>query len=251
MTPTLEDVCCARLPAPALAALAELRRDPEIRVTLAGEYAWVRWDAGNAAVLRRLLPLPGVELFARRDASWHRPGAHLPAFDVPADLDAGSIALARAVTPLPIRARGPVGKAPLPVRLGLSREARVREATAMRCTLADLGRWAEMAPTADLHALESVWAGEVALILGRRLPAVDGERFWGDRLLSPIGFRPEPDLPEPALCRALGVAEGAIVVLEADGFEVVPRVAIGPLSRAGVRLALGAAADEGTGGPPL
>jgi hypothetical protein len=252
----LEHACCARLPASALAVLADLRREPGIGVIDAGESAWVRWEAGNEAVLRRLLPVAGVEFYARRKTEagvfWYRPGAHLPTFGIPAGLEDESIPLARALTPRPIEARGPDGGPPSPVVLGLARESRAREATALRCALADLGRWADRAATAELAALSAAWADDVVLLLGRRLPPIAGARFWGDRLLSPLGFRPEPALPEPALRRALGAAAGEVVVLEADGFERIPRDAFRPLTRAGVRLAPGPAEAPAPapGGPP-
>jgi hypothetical protein len=239
MTTKLEGVCCARIPSPALAVLADLRREVGIMVTPRGDHAWVRWEAGNEAVLRGLLPVRGVELYARRNALWYRAGAHLVAFGVPADLEDGTVSLAQAVTPSPIRAIAHKAAAPAPIELRLVRAATARDATALRCALADLGRWAELAPTAELTALEAAHAGDEVLIRGRRLPAVTGLRYWGDRLLTPLGFRPEPALPEPALRRALGVGDGEIVVLQADGFETIPSAALKPLSRAGVRLAQG------------
>jgi hypothetical protein len=103
----------------------------------------------------------------------------------------------------------------------------------------DLARWAELAGTAELAALEAARADDEVLIRGRKLPAIAGQRYWGDRLLAPLGFRPEPGLPEAALRRALGVAESEIVVLELDGFETIPCAALQPLGRARVRLARG------------
>jgi hypothetical protein len=243
MTTPLEGVCCARLPASAISVLADLRREPGIMVTPEGDHVWVRWEAGSQAVLRRLLPVPGVALYARRDALWYLPGARLPAFNVPADLESGAIALARAVTPPPIRPIEPQGAGPMPIRLGLVRAATVREPTALRCALVDLRRWAERASTAELAALTAARSGDEVLIRGRRLPAVASQRYWGDRLLTPIGFHPKPGLPEPALRRALGVAEGEIVLLEADGFETIPCAALQPLARARVRLAQGGSAS--------
>ncbi len=77
------------------------------------------------------------------------------------------------------------------------------------------------------------------ILLGRGLPVVaGGVRFWGADVLVPLGFRADPDLPEPALRRALRVAEAAILVLEADEVEVVPREAFRSLTQAGLRLAL-------------
>jgi MoxR-vWA-beta-propeller ternary system domain bpX2 len=242
MSTTLEGVCCARLPALALQVLADLRPEPGITVTPEGDHVWVRWEAGREAVLRRLLPVHGVELYARRDALWYRPGAHLPAFGVPVDLEQGAMPLARAVAPSFLRAIEHDGAGPVPIGLHLVRATTARAATALRCTLVELGRWAERAGTAELAALEAARAGDEVLIRGRRLPAIAGQRYWGDRLLTPLGFRPEPGLPEHALRRALGVAKGDIVLLEFDGFETIPHAALEPLARARVRLA--------RGGPP-
>ena len=241
MTNALEHVCCARLPASGLAVLADLRREPAITVTPADDHAWVQWEAGSEAVLRRLLPVSGVELYSRRDGLWYRPGAHLPSFEVPVDLEHGSIPLARAVTPRPIRPIEPDGTVLEPIRLGLAREATPRDASALQCALPDLGHWIEMACDTEIAALEAAWSGEVVLIRGRRLPAVAGARYWGNRLLTPLGFRPDPGLPELGLRRALGVAEGEVVVLAADGFETIPLAAFQPLTRAGVRLAMATA----------
>jgi hypothetical protein len=264
MPNSLEQVCCARLAVSALGVLAELRRTPGIRVTPAGDdgFVWVHWEGGNTAVLRRLLPVPGVDLYTRRDGLWYRPSAHLPSFAVPEEVEAASIPLVRAVTPRPVQPLAPSSDPPQPARLGLAREATPREATALRCALTDLACWAEHAVTAQLTALEGAWTEEaeegegVLLVLGQRLPPIAGDRFWGDRLLVPLGWRPEPDLCETALRRALEVAEAELVVLEADGFEVIPRSVFEPLTRARVRLARAqassstAAPADAEGGPP-
>ena len=70
MRPDLDSIHCASVPVAALAALAGLRREPGVTVTLAGDRAWVRWDAApgstSKTVLRRVLPLAGSELYDRR-----------------------------------------------------------------------------------------------------------------------------------------------------------------------------------------
>ncbi len=87
--------------------------------------------------------------------------------------------------------------------------------------------------------MKAARAEDEVMLLGRGLPVVaGGVRFWGIRVLVPLGFRADPDLPEPALRRSLRVAEDALLVLEADGVEVVPREAFRRVTRAGLRLAL-------------
>ena len=234
----LDALQCASLPASALAALADLRREPGVAVTVSGDRAFVRWASESEEVLRRVRPIAGVELYARRGGLWYRHGHHLPTFGLPAD-EGESVSLHRAVTPTPVRPEPPAGIPPRPVELTLVRDGRVREATALGCGLDEFGRWADMAPTARLVALRAATAGDRVLLLGRRLPPIPGaERFWGGRILVPLGLRTDPELPEPALCGALGAGEDELLVITHEGAETVPLRAFRTATRAGVRLAL-------------
>lgn len=239
MGPRLETVCGASLPRSALPALAGLRRDSEITVALVDDRAWVRWPAGSDAVLCLLLPIPGVELFDRREGSWYRPGDHLPAFGLPWDRDLDEISLARAIVPPRISAASPGPGLPLPapMRLGLVRDDRLRPTSALRCACDALGPWAETAPTAEITSIQAARSGGEVLLLGRDLPAIVGAvRFWGDLVFRPIGFRAEPDLPEASLRDALGVGGHELLILEAEGAEIIPQGAFRRLSRASLRL---------------
>ena len=236
--PDLDAIQCASLPASALTALADLRREPGVAVTVSGDRAFIRWDSATVEVLCRVLPLAGVELYARRGGLWYRPGHRLPTFGLPAD-EGESVPLARAVTPTPVRPELPTHILPRPVELELVRDGRVREASALGCGLDELGRWADMAPTARLVALRAATAGDRVLLLGRPLPPIPGaERFWGGRILVPLGFRTDPEIPEPALCGALGAGDDELLVLTHEGAETVPLRSFRTLTRAGVRLAL-------------
>ena len=240
-TDPLARTACASLPAADLAALADLRRHGGIAVRLDGGRAWVRWDPTNAAdreaVLRRLLPRAGVELYARRDGLWYRPGARLPDFGVP---DNEGRPLHGVVFPAPVRPEAPSDPPPLPLALALVRDDRPRPSIALRCPIEALGAWADLATSAEIERLEASAAGGLALVVGRPLPAVAGaERFWGGLVLLPLGFRVEPELPEPAVRRALGASGGDRLLFTDGGAEVVPADAFRALSRASVRLALG------------
>jgi hypothetical protein len=169
-----------------------------------------------------VLPLVGVELYARRGGLWYRLGHHLPTFGLPAD-EGESVPLDRAVTPTPVRPELASDILPRPVELRLVRDGRVREASALGCGLDELGRWADMAPTARLVALRAATAGDRVLLLGRPLPPIPGaERFWGGRILVPLGVRADPELPETALCGALGAGDDELLVLTHEGAEAVP-----------------------------
>lgn len=239
MPPDIDAIECASLPASALAALADLRRESGVTVTVAGGRAWVRWRPDAGLVLRRVLPIPGAELYTRRDGLWYRHGNRLPSFGLPVD-GGTSVGLERAVIPAPVVPEPPGGEPTQAVAVRLVRDDRARTPRGLRCTLGEIAPWAELAPTARLASLLAAWDGERVLVLGDRLPPVaGGERFWGGRVLTPLGFRPDPDLPESALGAALGGGTDAILALTGAGVEVVPRAAFRPLTRAGLRLAGG------------
>ena len=258
MTTHWKDVRCASIPVVDLPVLADLRGRAEIRVSIAGDRAWVWWGADRELleeiVVRRILPLSGIELFTERGGGWYRLGEHLPAFDVPRGDSAIGLALERMIVPSPIAVVVPLGASTDPNFLRLVRDERslVRPASALRSTLAALLAWAERATSAELVRLHAVWTGAshvaegeggaradvLVLAASGMLPLLaDGVRFWGTDVLIPLGLRADPDLPETALAAALGAMAGDLVVLEEDGFERIARAAFKPLSRAGIRLA--------------
>jgi hypothetical protein len=233
---TLAEVCCASLPAASLARLASLRVRAGIRVRIVGDRAWLWWTPGDEIVLQGVLALHGVEVFARRGPRWHRPGEHLPAFEVPSADEARP--LLHLLTPAPVNAESGV---PFfrPVMLRLVRDDRPRSASALSCTLATLAEWAEQATSKQLAMLTAVRGGERVLLRGERLPPlVASERYWGRTVLTPLGFRPEPELSEEALREALALGEEEIALLGDKGFESVEARLFQPLTRAGVRLAV-------------
>ncbi len=241
----VDRVTCASLPASALGVLAGLRRSAGISVRVEGDRAWVWWDEGDEAPLRAVLPVEGVELFEDRGGAWFRAGRHLPSRDVP---DPGqAVPLARAVWPAPFEAEPP-GAGPLgAVGLRLVRSGRPRPASAWLGPLAEVGRWADSAPSRDLEAVRGAISGDRAFLLGDDLPPLAGPgRFWGRRVLIPLGFQARPDLGEAALVEILGLGEDSIARLippdRGEGeaaAEVIPLAAFSTLSRAGVRLAVG------------
>ena len=204
-----------------LPVLADLRREAGIRVTIADGRAWVCWDdepaSGSEATRRilvtRLLPRPGVEIFARRDGRWHRPGEHLPAFGVPIGDGSSGGALDRVILPEPMSVARPGRAAP---RTGPAPPgARRRTAGPGRRPRCDAGSTGSpRGPSGRRRPGSSrspaAWSvpagggpGEAEVLLlgpAARLPvAEDGLRFWGVDVLIPLGYRAEPDLAERAL----------------------------------------------------
>jgi len=233
----LAEVCCANLPLAALPLLAGLRTNENLRCWVRDDRLWLRWQPGTDEVTAVLLPIPGVELFERRDGLWYRPGQRLPVFAVPAEQEGSS--LDRLLFPAPVEpvVARPADFSPLP--LSLVREVRPRPATALLCSLTDLASWIDLATTRQIAGLTAAWCGDRVLVRGTSLPVVaEGTRFWGERILAPLGFQPEPLLPEGALATALGLNLDEIALVHPEGIEVIAREVFEPLSRAGVRLAL-------------
>jgi hypothetical protein len=255
MTTPLQEVCRASLPREALPVLAGLRARSGVEVALEGERAWVSWPAGDEEVLRRVLPVSGVELYVLRESSWYRFGRHLPAFGAaPAG---GPQALDRVLFPAPVQPVPPPALELRPMPLALAPDRSPRQTAALLCNLTELAGWADTVPSARLGALRAAHREGRVLLLGRRLPTLPGgERFWGERVLVPLGYRPDPDLPESALRAALGVEDEELLLLKAGcgaasplsplgrgeqewaSVEIIPRSALAPLTRAGMRLAL-------------
>jgi hypothetical protein len=231
----LAAVTAARLPASTLAALAPVRDRADVRAHPDGDIVWVTWPAGAAAVARCLHPVEGVAFYVLRDGQWFRFGSRLPAADGPPPGDgrplAGLLTPAR-FDPVPPADAGP------PVRLGVAPGGGPKPVTALVCEVTALAHWADATTTAELAAVRAARDGSRAVLLGMSLPAIPGAaRYWGDDVLVPVGHRPDPDLPPAAVRAAAGAAAGELVLLDAGGAEVIPRVAFAPLTRAGVRLA--------------
>jgi hypothetical protein len=232
-----KDVTAAKLPACHLAALAPLRAEREVHIHAAGEAVWVRWPAALARVVTCLLPVPGVSFFSTRDGNWFRFGHRLPASESPPN-DAGQ-PLASVLVPARFNAVPPPTAPVTPVTLGIVRGGDPEAATALLCEPGALATWVDSATTAEIVAVKAAWWRRLAILQGEKLPTVSGGvRYWGDDLLVPVGFRPDPDLPPVMLRAAIRATADEVAMLDKDGATVIPRDTFAPLSRAGVRLAL-------------
>jgi MoxR-vWA-beta-propeller ternary system domain bpX2 len=226
----------ARLPAAGLEALAPLRAHGGVRV-VAGDPAWLTWDNERSDVLAAVLAVPGCELFEPRDGRWFRPGDQLPVFELPPRGD--PVPLDRSVVPAPFIPIEPADREHGRVPLTIVRCDVPRPTSAMRCPVAALQPWADTAPTAEIGAVKAARCGDVAWVLGSKLPAIPGaERFWGDCVLIPLGYRSDPDWPESALREAAQVGPTEILVLMENAAAAIPSDAFQPLTRAAIRRSL-------------
>jgi hypothetical protein len=234
MAIALDQVCLARLPAGALPALAEMRTTSGVEVAREGEWAWVRWQAGEETVPRRLLPVFGVQLYEQREGRWHEAGHSLPAFDVPARLSYRP--LLEEVTPARVSGLSPPGLSPQPVELRLVADDVVRPTSAMECRLQDFVCWMDDVPSARLHRLRAAHCRGRLLVRGERLPLLDqSDRFWGEHILAPLGSRLDPALPESAYREALGLEASETLLFRDDGCQLIPGESFSAVTRAGIR----------------
>lgn len=237
MIGALEGVCAARIPRAALERLAGLRADAGVRVLIEQERIWLSWSPDDVQAAACVLPIPGAELFLRRDGNWYRPGGHLPVFGLP--LDDEMKPLHQVLLPAPVYALSAEAGRIERMVVGLARSTAPARASAGLCPLTELARWSEQAPVAVIESLRGAQVDGDVLIVGARLPALNWrERFHGKNLLAPLGYRVEPDLPESAVRAALRVDPEELLLFRQDGVEIVPAAALEPISRAGIRLLL-------------
>ncbi len=240
MTPPADPwkaVTAAHTPAAGAAALGPVRHRAEVRVFPDGDRLWVRWPAGRADAVRCLLPVPGVVFLVSRGGAWFPFGSRLPTADRPPEGE--GFPIAAVLSPSRFHSAGPPEIATPPVLLRIVRGGDVKPATALACDLTDLTSWADSATTAELAAALAVIAGDRIVLRSAKPPTVrGGTRYWGDDVLVPVGFRPDPDLRADVLRAAAGAAADELVLLDESGVELIPHGAFAPVSRAGLRLAL-------------
>jgi MoxR-vWA-beta-propeller ternary system domain bpX2 len=231
-------VSAARLPAGEVAALGPVRHDPDVRVHLDTDRAWVRWPAGRADVIRCLVPVSGVVFFSKRsDGGWSRFGSRLPTADGPPD-ESGE-PLVRVMFPARLDPIPPGEKPFPPLGLRLVRGGQPQTVTGAVTSLDQLAAWADTATTLALSAIRAARCGRRVLLVGSKVPPIPGStRFWGSDLLLPVGFRTEPVLPPSIVRTAVGATADDLAQFDESGVDLVPRSAFEPLTRAGVRLAV-------------
>jgi hypothetical protein len=246
MVAAYADVCCASLPPGLLEALAAVRAVPGVRVLQTSERLWVSWN-GDERVLRAVMSLPGVVLYASRDGTWQRVGARLPAFEVPAEGDyrpLHDVLFPAPAYPLPAPAEDAQRWTKHAIRL--APDQLPRATSGLLIGLDAFLAWADTVPDARLRKLRGALSGRELFVRGARLPLLPGgRRFWGERVLRPVGMRLEPDLPESIVREAGRVNDDELFVVHADGRgEAIPDAALQPLARAALRRAASGLATQ-------
>lgn len=228
----------ARLPVWTLPRLADLRSRADLEVLAQGDFLWLRWQSEPETITLRLLSMPEVELFERRDQQWYPAGRLLPATGVPEDRQAGWKALAAVLFPERIEPLREPLAAWDTVRLRLGSSTEPRPTTALRADFEVVLAWGESAPAVDLQAQRAVWTRTEVLLVGPALPRIEpARRYHGERILCPLGLDVEPALPLPALVEILGLRSGEWALIDEEGIEIVDETRLRPLTRAALRRA--------------
>ncbi len=234
-------ITLARVPAAGLAALASVRHRPGVGVRADGAFAWVHWPAGRVEVAYALWPVPGVLFFRPDGEQWIPFGKRLPTSLRPPTAESQPVA--GVIVPDRVTAVPPPTASPSWLRLGIVRGGPPRPATALACIVADLAAWADAATTRELGRVRAAVCRGRALLLGDALPTVPrSTRYWGSDVLTPVGFRPHPDLPPAVIREAVGATADEWVLLGEGEAELLPRSEFTPLSRPRVRLAVASTA---------
>jgi hypothetical protein len=243
MLSVLEEIYCASIPVSALPLLAGLRCRSGITAALIGDKAWIRWPPHQDVVLRQVLSIQRVELYERRQGQWYRAGCHLPCFDFPADIEGQP--LDRVLLPSRFVATAPGTASMARIALRLVRDDMVRPASALECDVSTLASWADTVSQFRLPALRAARCGNRVLVTARQHSSLrcdiwsGAERFWGERVLIPLGWRPEPEVAESAILEAHGVSEDQYLLWKPTGSEAIPISAFQSLSRGGIKSVVG------------
>jgi hypothetical protein len=231
------DVSAARITRANLVVLALLRARTNIRIHLQDDFAWVTWSGDNRDIVQCLLADAGVRFFTKRGDTWFTFRSLLPVSEAPPRGD--GLALSSVLFPKLTAATQP-GSDPLqPTSLRLVRSTESKPTSALVCSLRDLQRWSDMATSMEISRIKGARTRSRAILLGSQLPSLStATRYWGESVFVPIGFRPEPNLPVPALRQAIGTDDHDFLFLNEEGVLLVPGNVFEPLTRAGMRLAI-------------
>jgi hypothetical protein len=232
----IDEVSGACMPVEQLPMLAEVRCVRGVEVVQENQRVWVSWPPDREEVLQRVLAVPGVRLFVKREAHWYELGRRLPARDV--GFDGPCKPLFQALTPVASKMESPKSQSLDRVRLHLVPDDRTRQTTALRCSIDVLQRWIERTPCVQFERLKAVSADDEVLVVGDGLPMLPGNtRYWGERVLTPLGFRIEPELHLGVLQEVLGLSDRDFAIFCDSGVERFSRELFTDLSRGRVRLA--------------
>ena len=236
MNLSVSQIARARVPLFALPLLARLRCRPGIRISFHEGHVWLHWPRDDDSVGAQLAPIAGVQFFVEHQGKWYAIGSRLPAHDLPATEP--SLPLDQILLP-PSEQRRPPEPLPMePIKVRLVADDLSRPTSALLCSLAVLVDWADRVPSAQIEELRGAISESRVLLQGVNLPLLAGnQRFWGERVLVPLGMRCDPVVGEADLLEAWGAEPEELVLFDGAQAEVCSSQALMPLSRAGIRRA--------------
>lgn len=250
----LDRVSLARLPweaAPRLASSRDHRNLEIARAKADPGVAWIRWSAPDREIASVIHQIQGSLLYEQRQGAWYRPVSALPDFDVPLNLNfhsIGQVLLPARITPIepPDQDESTEDlRSSSTLKVTLAVSASWEPTSALRSGLDAVIEWAESVPSGLLRGLQAAWSGDEVLIRGERLPLIPGaRRYWGQRVLIPLGLRLDPELSDRVVAQVLGIGPDTLVLWEQAAPELIPDQAFGRLSLAAIRSARGSRSDS-------
>ncbi len=222
------------LPPRRAGASALLRLGHGVSVLTTADAVWLRGDRADAGTDRLVRRLPGKRYSIGQDGRLRPPEATVPTARLPAGVWRP---IETWLVPEPQPAAFG-GAAPERVRIGLVRSERGgRDPDAILVRLDAFLEWVETAPSVRVRRLAFAASASRALVLGRPLPPLPGQRLVvAGAVAWPSGFEPTPISDPTVLAAALGVAAPGLALLDRDGgVETIPVEAFVPATRSALR----------------
>lgn len=237
MMSSMDSITCASLPIVQLERLASIRSQKQVKGRIHQDKVWLLWNGNNQNIAELLFPIPGAELYERKEDHWHLFQRQLPSFNVPDLSEARPLAELLFPESIPLLPLPSVKLQPLAIKLVA--DSNPRESAAMLCQLSELHDWLETVPGIRIAELKALRKGNSVLIFGTSLPEIsEGQRFWGKRIFVPLGNSYEPFFDEFTMIKIIDLASTQVLFIQHHGIECIDISKAQPLSRASVRLAL-------------
>ena len=232
----LSRVGAVLLPASGLPALSAFRTDRTIRVQTHADGFWVAWPSPIPGLTEALLAVVGSVGFREVEGEWYPLGSRLPRAGLPPST--AVLAPDRVIVPEGLDPRGaaPEVRRIAPVGWSLVASDRPTTATALIADIGAVLAWVMTVSNRHLLGIRAASNDGKLLLLGPDLPLIPGcVRYSGERLLVPLGMRPEPNLSEEYYLLAAGVEAGDRLIAGETGLQRLADDALMPLTRAGLR----------------
>lgn len=230
----------------ALRSLSHLRAQSDLLAHHAEGRIWLRWPARLRSITQLIQALTDAKLLHPRAWGWCE-GSSGFAVETP-DLTIFQ-PLAVVIHPQALPEGDGAHRSNLPaaakVELSIIPSTQQHPASAVLLPLTRLYALLRATPETLWKHLGVAWHKQQALVrtsVGQALrldvPPQNSQRFWGERVLVPLGWQLSVDAAEPVTLRLIGAKANEIALVQHKGISLIPEACFAPASRAGLRLAI-------------